>query len=39
MATATVPNAGVYDLEVDTGFSPDAFTLDSGEKPVSTSRS
>lgn len=29
MPTATVPNAGVYDLEVDTGFSPDAFTLDS----------
>jgi hypothetical protein len=29
MPTATVPNGGTYDLEVDIGYSPDAFTLDS----------
>lgn len=29
MPTATIPNAGTYDLEVDIGFSPDAFRLDS----------
>ena len=29
MPTATVPNAGTFDLEVDIGFSPDAFRLDS----------
>jgi|GEM_PF-5079424 len=32
MATATVPNAGTFDLEVDIGFSPDAFRLDSATK-------
>ena len=29
MPTALVPNAGTFDLEVDIGFSPDAFRLDS----------
>ena len=29
MPTATVPNAGIFDLEVDIGFSPDAIRLDS----------
>ena len=29
MPTALVPNAGTFDLEVDMGFSPDAFRLDS----------
>lgn len=29
MATATVPNAGTFDLKVDTGFTLDGFTLDS----------
>ena len=29
MATATVPNAGTFDLEVDTGYVVDGFTLDS----------
>ena len=29
MPTATVPNAGIFDLEVDIGFSPDAMRLDS----------
>lgn len=32
MATATVPNAGTFDLEVDTGFVVDGFTLDSTTK-------
>jgi hypothetical protein len=32
MATATVPNAGTFDLEVDTGFVIDGFTLDSATK-------
>jgi len=32
MPTATVPNAGTFDLEVDIGFSPDAFRLDSATK-------
>lgn len=32
MATATVPNAGTFDLEIDTGFVVDAFTLDSPVK-------
>ena len=34
MPTATVPNGGTYDLEVDTGFRPDAFTLDSTQRGV-----
>jgi hypothetical protein len=34
MATATVPNAGTFDLEIDTGFIVDAFTLDSATKGV-----
>ena len=34
MPTATVPNGGVYDLEVDIGFAPDAFTLDSATRGV-----
>ena len=29
MPTATVPNGGTYDLEVDTGYVVDGFTLDS----------
>jgi len=29
MPTATVPNAGTFDLEVDTGYVVDGFTLDS----------
>lgn len=29
MPTALVPNAGTFDLEVDIGFRPDAFRLDS----------
>lgn len=32
MALATVPNAGTFDLEVDTGFVVDGFTLDSATK-------
>lgn len=32
MATATVPNAGKFDLEVDIGFPVDGFTLDSTTK-------
>lgn len=32
MPTATVPNAGKFDLEVDIGFSPDAFRLNSATK-------
>lgn len=32
MPTATVPNAGTFDLEIDTGFRPDAFTLDSANR-------
>ena len=32
MPTATVPNAGTFDLEVDTGYTVDAFTLDSAIK-------
>lgn len=32
MATATVPNAGTFDLEIDTGFVLDGFTLDSATK-------
>jgi hypothetical protein len=34
MPTATIPNGGTYDLEVDIGFSPDAFTLDSSTRGV-----
>ena len=32
MPTALVPNAGTFDLEVNIGFSPDAFRLDSATK-------
>lgn len=34
MAAVTVPNAGSYDLLVDTGFSVDAFTLDNAMRGV-----
>jgi hypothetical protein len=34
MAAVTVPNAGKFDLEVDIGYSPDAFTLDSANRGV-----
>ena len=32
MALATVPNAGTFNLEIDTGFVVDGFTLDSATK-------
>lgn len=32
MALATVPNAGTFNLEIDTGFVIDGFTLDSATK-------
>ena len=34
MPTATVPNAGTFNLEVDVGFNVDGFTLDSATKGV-----
>ena len=34
MPLATVPNAGTFDLEVDTGFTVNAFTLDDTVKGV-----
>ena len=34
MPTATVPNAGTFDLEVDTGYVVDGFTLDSAIRGV-----
>ena len=34
MPTATVPNAGTFNLEVDVGFPVDGFTLDSATKGV-----
>jgi len=34
MPTATVPNAGTFELEVDTGYVVDGFTLDSAIRGV-----
>lgn len=34
MPTATVPNAGIFDLEVDTGYVVDGFTLDSAIRGI-----
>ena len=34
MPTATVPNAGTFDLEVDTGYVVDGFTLDSAIRGI-----
>jgi len=34
MAAVTIPNAGVYDLQVDVGFLVDGFTLDDATKGV-----
>ena len=34
MAAVTIPNAGTYDLLVDTGYSVDAFTLDNPVRGV-----